>query len=131
MSAEKHARFRALRKHLLLLLVFSVFLPVFACAPASPGSEDPSEEPSGSPSDADGPGFVIAKDGVLLCDIVVPDSPSAKETAAANDLRKYLGKMIGTAPDVVRERKAEIGRKHNFIGATGRTASAGIEKPSG
>ena len=51
--------------------------------------------------------------------------------AAAKDLRKYIKKMTGTEPKIVRESKKTDDVKHIYVGKTLRSEELGIEKPTG
>ncbi|MBQ3934662.1 MAG: DUF4838 domain-containing protein [Clostridia bacterium] len=135
---------RVARATLLSLFSLLLVLQAASCAPSAGGEssvnvpdnasgstpEGQSDEPHGQEGFME-EGFVMEKDGVLFCDVVIPDSAGEKETAAAGDLRKYIGKMTGETPKIVRESKISDGKKHIFVGGTARAAELGIEKPSG
>ena len=135
---------RVARSTLLSLFSLLLVLQAASCAPSAGGEssvnvpdnasgstpEGRSDEPHGQEGFME-EGFVMEKNGVLFCDVVIPDSAGEKETAAAGDLRKYIGKMTGETPKIVRESKISDGKKHIFVGGTARAAELGIEKPSG
>ena len=118
---------------LILLSLLCTVLCFSACSgdPVPDNSESGAESPSGEEIDVMSPGFVLAKNGALLCDIVIPERATEKETAAAGDLRTYLGKITGSSPKIVREHKMPDDKKHIFVGGTARAAELGIEKPAG
>ena len=104
--------------------------------PAEPVSDEISDEISEEESEEVSqimlePGFVMVKNGELLCDIVIPDKSETKETAAAKDLRKYIKKMTGSEPKIVRESSMTGDKKHIMVGGTALAAQMGIEKPTG
>ena len=122
---------------LALLLALVMALQLVSCGGASEESGAVSEEPSAEDSSEEvsevmrDPGFEMLKDGVLLCDIVIASDAVSKETAAAKDLRKYIKKMTGTEPKIVRESKKTDDVKHIYVGKTLRSEELGIEKPTG
>lgn len=128
------------RNHLpILLALVLTAAQLLSCAGAVLPPEQSVEESSGSGNeessreevDPMSPGFILAKNGNLLCDIVIADHASEKESAAARDLRKYIGKMTGKEPAISREGKMSSDCKHIFLGGTLRAKEAGIEKPTG
>ena len=133
---------RHTKRILLILLVISLLLPCVSCGSENGttssdvsvtvsedvSSEAASEEVSEEVKD---PNFIIAKDGEVCVDILIADKASTKEYTAAKDLAKYLGKIIGKKPEVIRERKAEEGKKYILVGESELTKSLGFVKPSG
>ncbi len=128
------------KRALLVLLAISLLLPCVSCgsgdgassaeasAEVSEISEVTSEEVSEAVKD---PNFIIAKDGEVCVQILIANNASTKEYNAAKDLAHYINKMVGQKPEVIRERKAEEGKKYILVGESDHTKALGFVKPTG
>ena len=130
------------KRALLILLAVSLLLPCVSCGDGSDtssdivsetvsGSEETSEISEEVSEEVKDPNFYIAKDGELCVDILIANNASTKEYNAAKDLAQYIKKIVGAKPEVIRERKAEEGKKYILVGESELTKSLGFVKPTG
>ncbi len=81
-----------------------------------------------SPGEGD---FLIAENGTAKAVIVIPEEPSDKVRAAAEDLQAYLEKITGARLAIENDAADLSGKNGILVGPTKQTAAMGIEQPAG
>ena len=81
-----------------------------------------------SPGERD---FLIAENGTAKAVIVIPEEPSDKVRAAAEDLQAYLEKITGARLAIENDAADLSGKNGILVGPTKQTAAMGIEQPAG
>ena len=81
-----------------------------------------------NPGDAD---FLIAENGTAKVTIVIPESPSDKVRAAAEDLQSVLNKMTGAVVKIGFDSVERRDGNYILVGPTKQTKELGIEQPTG
>ena len=77
---------------------------------------------------ASAPAFVVAKDGVLKADIVIPAKPLDAERYAADELKHHIDKAFGVSAKIVSEGSFNPSNYpfHFYIGATAAAKAVGL-----
>ena len=75
--------------------------------------------------------FLIAENGTAKVTIVVPESPSDKVRAAAEDLQSVLNKMTGAVVKIGFDNVERREGNYILVGPTKQTKELGIEQPTG
>ena len=132
------------RTGLPLLLAGAILMSMTACRPEE--ADTPSEESSQAAESASVPelpdnktlvtnpgtaDFVIAENGTAKAVIVIPESPSDKVKAAAEDLQTYLNRMTGGSIPIVDDSEDHADENGILVGPTKQTAAMGIQQPTG
>ncbi len=81
-----------------------------------------------SPDEGD---FLIVENGTAKAVIVIPEEPSDKVRAAAEDLQAYLEKITGARLAIENDAADLSGKNGILVGPTKQTAAMGIEQPAG